>query len=292
MKTIGVIGNGYVGGATSFLGKPTPVTDKYTKMLLYDIEPDLCSHHGIQMVDLSDNCDFIFICLPTPMDVDGTCSTYIIKKAVFELLNNAYPAERIIVRSTVPVGTCKDLGVMHMPEFLTEENWEKDFTNQEHWLLGTNDRNDPIRDELYSVFEKAYENEVLLKKPIMHFLTTEETELIKYVRNCFLATKISFFNEIYSFCKFHKIDYDNVRDMTILDDRIGSSHTKVPGTDGKRGFGGTCFPKDMVAFQKQLLPVCSLMGIDCGVVKSAISRNNKIDRPEQDWKEDKGRSVI
>jgi len=181
---------------------------------------------------------------------------------------------------------------MFMPEFLTEKNWEEDFLNQSDWILGTNERNDALRDEFYSIFKKAYNNKALLNHPKIHFLTTEEAELVKYVRNCFLATKVSFFNEIHSFCEFHKIDYDRVRNMTILDDRIGESHTQVPGPDGKKGFGGTCFPKDMEAFQHQMGKVSSLLGLGCGVIKSSILRNNKIDRPEKDWKENKGRTVL
>lgn len=292
MATIGIVGNGYVGGATSLLGNNHPQTANEIQMFLYDKVHELCSHHDVMLKDLCDSCDFIFVCVPTPMDSDGSCSTLGVNKVVFELFNYGYSPERIIVRSTVPVGTCKELGVMFMPEFLTEKNWKEDFLNQSDWILGTNDRNDSLRDEIYSIFKKAYDNKILLNKPKIHFLTTEEAELVKYVRNCFLATKVSFFNEIYGFCEFYKIDYDRVRNATILDDRVGESHTQVPGPDGKKGFGGTCLPKDMVAFQKQLEKVSSLLGLGCGIVKSSILRNDKIDRPEKDWKENKGRTVL
>ena len=127
MKTIGIVGNTYVGAATSLLGNHHAMRVKETKMLLYDEDPALCSHEGITMKDLSGACDFIFICIPTPMSPDGGCSTYEVKKAVFELLDSGYDSERIVVRSTVSVGTCKDLGVMFMPEFLTESKWKEDF---------------------------------------------------------------------------------------------------------------------------------------------------------------------
>ena len=307
MKTIGVVGNTYVGGSTALLGNYNIIvqasdandelayhvsTSKETALLIYDEDPELCSHDYITLRDLSDNCDFIFVCVPTLMSADGSCSTYGVKKVVLELLDNGYSPERIVVRSTVSVGTCKDLGVMYMPEFSTEKRWKEDFLNQSDWILGTNDRNDSIRDELHSIFERAFDNNILLKRPKIHFTTTEEAELTKYVRNCFLATKISFFNEIHSFCEFHKIDYARVRDMTVLDDRIEDSYTMVPGPDGKKGFGGSSLPKDSIAFQNQLSKVSNLLGLGCGLIKSSILRNNKIDRPEKDWQKDSSESFF
>ena len=292
MATIGIIGNGYVGGATSQLGRPWTTFSSETRVFVYDIDPGLCSHEGLTLHDLVESCDFIFICVPTPMNRDGSCSVYEVTKVIIRLEDVGFSPERIIVRSTVPVGTCRDAGVMFMPEFLTEKNWNKDFLEQTDWILGTNDRNDPIREEVFSIFKAAYKSKILSHDPHMHFLTTEEAELIKYVRNCFLATKVSFFNEIYDFCAFHEIDYEKVRRITVLDDRIGESHTKVPGPDGKRGFGGTCFPKDMASFRSQLMQVSSLLGLDHGVVSACIKRNNKLDRPEKDWKENKGRTVL
>jgi UDPglucose 6-dehydrogenase len=292
MATIGIIGNGYVGRATALLGKPFTVYSSENRVFIYDINPELCSHEGISMRDLVEDCDFIFVCVPTPMNPDGSCSSYEVTKVIISLQDMGFASERIIVKSTVPVGTCEEAGVSFMPEFLTEANWEEDFVNQSNWILGTNARNDQMRDELYSVFVSAHNEGALSNPPTIHFLTTKEAELVKYVRNCFLATKVSFFNEIYDFCAFHKINYEKVREITVLDDRIEESHTKVPGPDGKRGFGGTCFPKDMSAFRSQLKKVSSLLGFDHGVINACIQRNNKLDRPEKDWEENKGRSVL
>tara|TARA_Y100000593_G_scaffold87659_1_gene168544 strand:- start:1234 stop:2118 length:885 start_codon:yes stop_codon:yes gene_type:complete len=291
-RTIGVVGNGYVGGATSFLGNHLAVNPaKEVKMFLYDINPDLCSHDDITLQTLSEVCDFIFVCVPTPMEPDGSCSTYEVSKTVIKLADFGFSKERIIVRSTVSVGTCRDLGVMYMPEFLTEKRWKEDFFNQKRWILGTNDRNDKIRDELYEIFRQAHENGALLNPPEINFMTTEEAELIKYVRNGFLATKVSFFNEIYDFCKSLNIDYEQVRKGVVMDDRIGESHSQVPGPDGKRGFGGTCFPKDMMALEEQLSKFTPLED-HLSVIKTCNKRNNKLDRPEKDWKKNKGRTVL
>jgi UDPglucose 6-dehydrogenase len=84
------------------------------------------------------------------------------------------------------------------------------------------------------------------------------------------------------------VNYDIVTEMAGLDDRIGASHMMVPGNDGNRGFGGTCFPKDTSA----LLNDFRDNGVESFILKAAIERNNKLDRPEMDWCEDKGRAVI
>jgi UDPglucose 6-dehydrogenase len=291
MASIGIVGNGFVGGATALIGETIPLTEEDIKMFIYDRDDEKCSHRDISLESLTEGCNFIFVCVPTPMNLDGSCETIEVEKVVIELKDLGYDPERIIIRSTVPVGTCKRLGTMFMPEFLTEKRWEKDFTDQQHWILGTNERNDSIRDELYSIFKRAYDNKVFSRNPIIHFLTTEEAELVKYVRNSFLAVKVSFFNEIYDFCGASEIDFDKVKDMSILDERVGESHTQVPGPDGKRGFGGTCFPKDIASFKHQLLDK-GIIKKDSSVISASISRNNDVDRPEQDWKSDKGRAIV
>ena len=291
MSTIGVVGNGFVGGATALMGSAIPLTDDATRLFVYDQDDKKCSHRDMSMQNLVENCDFVFVCVPTPMNLDGSCEVLEVEKVVTELKDLGYDPERIIIRSTVPVGTSKKLGTMFMPEFLTEGNWEKDFISQRNWILGTNGRNDSIRDELYSVFKKAHEDKVLLHSPEMHFMTTEEAELVKYVRNCFLAVKVSFFNELYDFCAVSNIDFDRVKDVSILDERIGKSHTKVPGPDGKRGFGGTCFPKDIASFEYQLHGK-GIIKKGSSVVQASIQRNDRIDRPEKDWESDVGRSVV
>jgi UDPglucose 6-dehydrogenase len=296
MKNIGIVGNGYVGRATSLIGSSIPLTENTTRVFVYDIDEEKCSHKDLCIASLCENCDFIFICVPTPMNLDGSCETMEVEKVVTELKDIGFNPERVVIRSTVPVGTSRKLGTMFMPEFLTEKKWEEDFTNQTDWILGTNDRNDSLRNELYSLFEQAYKDNLISCSPTMHFLSTEEAELVKYVRNCFLATKVSFFNEVYDFCGVSSIDYDRVRDAVILDDRVGKSHTQVPGPDGKRGFGGTCFPKDTRSFLNQLMtsgvvPAMSHLQTTSPLAAS-IKRNDQIDRTEQDWKLNKGRAVL
>ena len=112
--------------------------------------------------------------------------------------------------------------------------------------------------------------------------------MLKLFRNNFLALKVSFCNEIEELCSKLNISYKNVRDFSVLDPRIGPSHTDVPGHDGKRGYGGTCFPKD----SNNLRNVMRFIKMKSYIIDSMIERNEIVDRPEQDWNKNKGRSVI
>lgn len=107
-------------------------------------------------------------------------------------------------------------------------------------------------------------------------------------KNCFLSTKVSFCNEIYQFCQTKGINYENVRKIAANDDRILHSHTYVPGPDGKKGFGGTCFPKDTNSLSYEMVK----SGMKPYILDSIIERNKIIDRPEQDWNDNKGRAVV
>jgi len=281
---IGIIGNGFVGKATQLL------YNSKINMLVYDIIPELCNPPGLTLEDLK-KCDIIFIALPTPMANNGSCYTQIIDNVVSQL-NNIIDKNRtsIVLRSTVPPGTSKKLDVYFMPEFLTEKNWENDFVNCKHWIFGYNGNNTEY-DNLFiqkitKLFDMAY-LEGKIKYNNYHFISSDEAELVKYTRNCFLALKVSFFNEIAQYAELKKINYLNVRDLVILDERIGTSHTLI-GVDGKKGYGGTCFPKDTNALKYDM----EQSGMKSYIIDASIKRNELIDRPEKDWNTNKGRAVI
>lgn len=278
---IGVVGNGFVGGATSLFA-----TD-FVRVFIYDKDLEKCDPSHTTVASLAD-CDFVFVCVPTPMREDGSCHTQIVESCVYELNMAGIKDENIVVRSTVPVGFCKSLGVNFMPEFLTEANWEKDFENNNAWIFGvSNDAGNTVKSkfiELISLSKAAGK----IKHDDIFFCSSEEAELAKLTRNCFLATKISFFNELHEFCEKKNLNFNTVASLTTLDNRIGESHTRVPGPDGKKGFGGTCFPKDVESFYTQI----NEAGMESYIIEAARSRNNQVDRREQDWTLDKGRAVI
>ena len=233
---IGIIGGGFVGTATRYLCE-----NKKTKILVYDTSPEKSTVSSLE--DLK-NCELIFICVPTPMNPDGSCSTCIVETTVKEI-NRICPVAKIILRSTVPPGTSEKLKVDFMPEFLTERNWKRDVERCDRWILGlspgTSDHSSILLQKI--LVEAHKESKITCKKIILE--TSKTAELTKYIANAFLATKISFFNEMGSICEHFEVPFENVRKLVTRDSRIGKSHSLVPGPDGKAGFGGVCLPKDI-----------------------------------------------
>jgi len=277
---IGIIGNGFVGGATKLL-KCLEIN-----ILVWDIIPEKSEPQNLKISDLK-VCDFIFICVPTPMEDSGNCHIGIVEKVVKKLKEPENKIDTshttIVIRSTVPPGTSKNLECYFMPEFLTEANWEQDFINCKNWIFGINPSETEVLDKFVNLIKTAYKYQVIKYDNVIG-ITTDEAEMVKYTRNSFLATKISYFNEINQLCQSLNINYKNVRRVTCLDSRIGESHTKVPGHDNHYGFGGTCLPKDIHALAEVYQ---ATLNIKPPVLSAIIYRNDNIDRPEKDWAEDK-----
>ncbi len=275
---IGIIGNGFCGQATEMFACNNNICK------FYDIIPTKCSDGITSLSDFKDY-DFIMICVNTPMIKEtGQCYTGLVKKCI-EQIRDVIDSNitTIIVRSTVPINFCKENNVVFMPEFLTEANWKNDVLNCSNWFIGINDlSNTNLINKIDMIFKNRFPDTQRT------YLKSEEAESIKYFRNCFLASKISFCNEFYTLCNALNIDYETVRKFATLDNRIGSSHTFVPGPDGHRGFSKSCFPKDTAS----LLYQYNSLNIESTVLRGAVERNNRIDRPEQDWLLDKGRAAI
>lgn len=280
---IGIIGNGFVGKATNQL-KCADID-----ILSYDINPAFCVPLGTKLEDLL-LCEIIFVSVPTPMSKDGSCHLGIVNSVLADLKSIDYGGF-VVLRSTVPVGTSDELQCYFMPEFLTEKKYVDDFINNKDWIFGLL-RLDPERDLAFehavrNLFELAFKND-RVKSNALHFLSNREAEMVKMFRNCFLATKVAFCNEIAEFCEKTGVNYENVRALAANDGRILHSHTQVPGHDGKRGFGGTCFPKDTASLKHEM----SKVGMTPYVLGAITERNEKVDRPEKDWSADVGRAVI
>lgn len=282
---IGIIGNGFVGKATRVL------ECENVNILCYDKVPTMCHPLGTTMKDLVEKCQIIFISVPTPMDKNGECYLQILESVVDELHVLNYSGF-IVIRSTIPVGTSLRLQCYFMPEFLTESNYINDFINNKCWIFGLLETDTSFRTLLFQetirkLFSYSFHEKKIHYNEI-EFVSTKEAEMIKLFRNCFLATKVSFCNEIYEFCSLKDVNYENVRKYATLDERITSSHSLVPGKDGHFGFGGTCFPKDISNLRHEMKKV----GMKSYILSSAIERNEKVDRVEKDWLEDKGRASV
>jgi len=272
MLKIGIVGNGFVGKATNILNCIN------IDVVIFDIDPSLCSPKGTKLTDLA-NLDAVFICVPTPQNSDGSCNLNIVKSVVNQL--KEINCNNIVIRSTVPIGTSEELGCDFMPEFLTENNYTNDFKNCNQWIFGSE------RKIFFQTLMKSAKDCGVINYDNCIFMKSSEAEMVKYSRNCFLATKVSFFNEIEEFCSNLNLDYKKVREGTCIDSRIGFSHSDVPGHDGHKGFGGICFPKDLSSMITQMENI----GMNSYVLKNSYKRNIEIDRPEKDWEKFKGRAV-
>ena len=116
---------------------------------------------------------------------------------------------------------------------------------------------------------------------------SKTAEMVKYMTNSFLATKVSFANEMKMICDKLDIDYDKVVEYSTYDERLGKSHWAVPGPDGHYGFGGSCFPKDINA----LIHLAGQLDLCPDVLLGVWEKNLEV-RPEEDWEELKGRAVV
>jgi UDPglucose 6-dehydrogenase len=225
------------------------------------------------------------MCLPTPMRKDGSCDTRILESAIRKIDLTVYTHNHrpiIVVKSTVPPGTTARLDEMapycdvcFSPEFLTEANSFEDFKNQSRIIIGGRGAK-----RVKQMFRKPFPN-----IPIV--VTKSETaEMVKYFINCFLATKVTFANQMYQICLDNNLDYDKVCEYALHDERIGKSHLAVPGPDGDLGFGGHCFPKDLAA----IISFGKIYDGDTTFLESVREYNDKC-RRIRDWELMKGRAV-
>ena len=197
----------------------------------------------------------------------------------------------ILIRSTVIPGTTwtlqnhyEDLNLLFNPEFLTERSANFDFINQSRFIIGSEEskKGKSNSEQFVKLIEDRFGNCVAALET-----NYETAEMIKYMSNCFFATKVSFMNEMHQIAKKSNVDWDDAVSGFVSDGRIGHSHLGVPGHDGKYGFGGSCFPKDIQA----MIDFAETIGIEPTVLYGVWEKNLQV-RPEQDWKELKGRAVV
>ena len=272
MTKIAVVGTGYVGlvTGTCFAETGNQVicididADKVEKMKngiipIYEPNLDTIFERNISAKRLSfttsledgiKDAEIIFLALPTPPGEDGSADlSYIL--GVAEQLGKLITEYKVIVdKSTVPVGTAEkvhaviaknaqvDFAVVSNPEFLREGFAVSDFMKPDRVVIGTRD------ERARKVMESLYRPFVRQGNPI-YFMDEKSAELTKYAANSFLATKITFMNEVANFCELVGADVDQVRVGIGSDTRIGKRFL-FPGI----GYGGSCFPKDVQALVK------------------------------------------
>lgn len=276
---IGIVGNGYVGSSVAH--GFSPASSGNCEILVYDKNPEKSINSLEETVNKS---DFIFVSVPTPMQKDGSIDLGVIRKALSEINEIKNEKNILIIKSTMIPGSTDslraefpDLRIIFNPEFLTEKAAKLDFINQSRIILGG-------KQEDIEKVEKLYNSRFKCANIIKTDAKT--AEFIKYFCNVFFATKVSFMNEMKLIANKSGIDWETAVKGLVSDGRIADSHLSVPGPDGKFGFGGSCFPKDINAF----IDFAESLGIDACLIKSAWKTNLKV-RPEKDWENLKGRAV-
>lgn len=282
MNKIGIVGQGFVGTAVK-----EGFQDYFT--VLTNDKNGNCSN---TLEEIIDRCRVIFLCLPTPMKENGSCHLGIVEEVLKKIdticdINEYYGNENriIVIKSTIIPGTTemfnktyKHLQIVFNPEFLTEANSIEDFKNQNRIILGGPR---PATTIVKQIFDKAFP-----KVPIIKTGSTT-AEMVKYFLNSFLATKVSFANEMYQICDALNIDYDKVTEYAKYDERLGKTHLNVPGPDGDFGYGGHCFPKDV----KALIKVAHDLNVSPRLLTAVDCKNNDI-RKNRDWEQMPGRAII
>ncbi|MAH76713.1 MAG: UDP-glucose 6-dehydrogenase [Gammaproteobacteria bacterium] len=224
---------------------------------------------NLQEVSIFSN--IFFICVGTPPRGSGEANLLALYKSVFSISENTKNAF-FIIKSTVPPGTCEELSAMidssknisisMCPEFLREGSAVKDFLKPDRIVIG---KNPNISEDLFLTIFSPFIRE---NKSII-FMDTLSAELTKYASNSFLATKISFMNELSIYADLKGADIEKVRMGIGLDKRIGFEYL-YPGL----GFGGSCFPKDIRA----LIDNANDANLDLKLLKSVIAINdNQVD---------------
>jgi len=276
LDNIGIIGQGFVGTATREGLKEHFEVYTYDK---YCAEKSTCP-------DMKEVCavsKIVFVCLPTPMKKNGSCDLSILENVVYQI--DRYNLDNIVViKSTIPPGTtaifnenCKNIQVVFNPEFLTEANYIEDFKNQNRIIIGGPR---PASTIVKNMFTKVFQEVPIIKTG------SNTAESVKYFINTFLATKVSFANEFRQICEQTDVDYDKVVEYALYDERLGKSHFSTPGPDGRSGFGGSCFPKDINA----MIYFAAVSGVKASVLSAVWQKNLEV-RPEKDWEQLKGRAI-
>ena len=255
--TIGIIGLGFVGNAIKFT-----MADSSNLVLI-----DQDTSRGKDSYSDIKKCDGVFICVPSPQNVDGSCDTSILEDVLSKLRQINYDGV-IISKCTAPPDVYERLNeeypnLVHAPEFLTAANANKDYLNGKFCIIGGR----------VKAYLKEAERVIRIGQnglgDQVRYCSIGEASLAKYAINSFMSTKVVFMNEIKQLADAANLDYDTIASMITMDKRIGNSHMQVPGPDGHYGFGGACFPKDTSA----LLKYADSLGITPMVLDAAIKKN-------------------
>ena len=272
---VGIIGNGFVGGATYHT-----FSSKFDTRV-YDKDESRSPNTWDEVME----SDVVFVCVPTPMKSSDSSIDLSIVDAVFDRIEDhgTRDGQVFVIKSTVVPGTTKQyqdrgLCVVFSPEFLTERNAIKDSICSNHAIVG-GEMNGCLK--VVKLFKERFGEGY-------NVVATDSNtaEFIKYMRNAYFATKVTYMNEMFRLACNMGVDWETAVSGFSLDGRIGNSHLSVPGHDGNYGYGGTCFPKDVNAIIERSIQ----LGWEPPLLSTVREANIKY-RGVEDWLEDEGRAV-
>lgn len=254
MPKIGIVGLGYVGTAIY-----EAYHDRHFSLVVVDVDPNIVS---ATYQDLQD-CEAVFVCVPSPSKENGECDTSILNSVLYLLKDY----KNVIISKTTATPQFYEKmqtvypNLVHVPEFLTAKDSRRDFLNTQHIIIGGT----------VLAYQREAERILRAVQPLKQvvFASIGEAALAKYIINSFLASKVVFMNEMAELAATHGYNWNAIIPLLLTDKRLGESHLQVPGPDGFYGFGGACFPKDTNA----LVKYASKLGIQLSVLKSAIKKN-------------------
>lgn len=245
VPSLGILGNGFIGSAVSnaFL--------HYTDVKVFDLNPARSHNSYLDVI----NQDIIFLCLPTPMNKDGSVDCSIVEAALKKISDNlpsGEPLKPVLIKSTIPpfqLGSLmlqfgEKLLLIFNPEFLTERSAQYEYIQSNRFIFGTlKEFNEtPEAQLVVDLFNHRF------PAVPQYWRIFSEASLVKYFTNMFFATKVALMNEFAQVAESWGLNHNDIMSLVMLDPRIGRSHFLVPGTDGQKGYGGSCLEKTTKIF--------------------------------------------
>jgi UDPglucose 6-dehydrogenase len=228
----------------------------------YDLEVVDPAYKSVKISDV-ENLEAVICCVGTPQNEDGSCDG----SYIFQVLEDTPANVPVLIKSTLSLDIWNEIAnrysnrkIAFSPEFLRAASATDDLLNSTMFIVSGNG---------VDFWRKFYKKR--FPKAKVHLYSAEEAILIKYFRNSYLATKVSFFNQVYDFCEKYDVNFDCVRQGICDDGRIGHSHSFVD-PDNARGWNGMCFPKDTAA----LLSMANKKTVSLSLLSEAVDYNKKI----------------
>lgn len=257
---LGIVGHGFVGSAVDYAF----TTDDVKKFI---VDPKI----DTTIDDLTEwKPDVTFVCAPTPMSDDGNIDAAIVLDATLKLIKHT--DSLVVIKSTITPDVINQIynsihaenaqRITYNPEFLTENSAKESFIFSPFNILGG------VTKEACDKVIGVYRNFSLCVNTNFIQMTPQEASFVKYAINSYLGMKVTFFNQLSESVKNFSCNPQRVINAVANDKRIGFGHTRVPGPDGKKGFGGACLPKDMNAFIN--------FDSDLTLIAETVKINNKI----------------